>query len=253
MALFRRFVIFLAFALMLPMGGALAASPTQPALQIKDLRAGEGEVAGRGARVTVHYTGWLMDGTKFDSSRDRGQPFTFPLGGGQVIPGWDQGVAGMKVGGLRELVIPPELGYGKRGAGDAIPPNATLRFEVELIAITPPKYANVDNDGLAALLSRNVPIVDVRRPDEWKKTGVIAGSNLIMAFNGRGKFQSDFVERLAQVARKDQEVILICRVGNRSRALANALSEKLGYARIYNVSDGIMAWTKAGRPVVAAN
>jgi FKBP-type peptidyl-prolyl cis-trans isomerase len=103
--------------------------------KIVDLRAGTGAEAKAGDRVTVHYTGTLDDGTKFDSSRDRGQPFSFTLGRGQVIPGWDQGVAGMKVGGQRKLTIPPEEGYGARGAGGVIPPNATLEFDVEMIRI----------------------------------------------------------------------------------------------------------------------
>lgn len=102
-------------------------------LKIEDLQVGTGAEAKAGMRVNVHYTGWLTDGQKFDSSLDRGQPFTFTLGGGQVIKGWDQGVQGMKVGGKRKLTIPPELGYGARGAGGVIPPNATLVFEVELL------------------------------------------------------------------------------------------------------------------------
>ncbi|MEE2776802.1 MAG: FKBP-type peptidyl-prolyl cis-trans isomerase [Acidobacteriota bacterium] len=97
-----------------------------------ELELGTGEEAKKGSTVTVHYTGWLVDGTKFDSSRDRGQTFSFLLDGGQVIRGWDLGVAGMKVGGRRKLIIPAKLGYGKRGTGDNIPPNADLVFEVEL-------------------------------------------------------------------------------------------------------------------------
>jgi FKBP-type peptidyl-prolyl cis-trans isomerase len=104
-------------------------------LIIEDLTVGNGATANAGQYVSVHYTGWLTDGKKFDSSVDRNDPFEFRLGAGQVIPGWDEGVAGMQVGGKRKLTIPPELGYGSRGAGGVIPPNATLVFEVELLAI----------------------------------------------------------------------------------------------------------------------
>jgi len=112
---------------------------TKSGLKYIDLKIGEGEVAVKGQMVEVHYTGWLDDngkkGTKFDSSVDRGKPFIFPLGGGRVIKGWDEGVAGMKIGGKRQLIIPAELGYGARGAGGGlIPPNATLIFDVELIS-----------------------------------------------------------------------------------------------------------------------
>lgn len=103
-------------------------------LRYADLAAGDGAEAGAGQQVTVHYTGWLTDGRKFDSSRDRGSPFSFRLGAGQVIRGWDQGVAGMKVGGRRRLEIPPDLGYGSRGAGP-IPPGSTLVFAVELLEV----------------------------------------------------------------------------------------------------------------------
>ena len=102
-------------------------------LKYTDDQVGTGAEAVAGKTVSVHYTGWLLDGTKFDSSKDRGQAFSFPLGGGRVIKGWDEGVAGMKVGGKRTLIIPPSLGYGASGAGGVIPPNATLIFEVELL------------------------------------------------------------------------------------------------------------------------
>jgi peptidylprolyl isomerase/FKBP-type peptidyl-prolyl cis-trans isomerase FkpA len=101
----------------------------------EDLVVGAGAEATSGQKVTVHYTGWLTNGTKFDSSKDRGDPFVFNLGKGQVIRGWDEGVQGMKVGGKRKLTIPPAMGYGARGAGGVIPPNATLVFEVELLAV----------------------------------------------------------------------------------------------------------------------
>lgn len=110
---------------------------TPSGLQYEDTVTGTGKEAQAGRNVTVHYTGWLYEngtqGAKFDSSKDRGEPFIFPLGGGMVIKGWDEGVQGMKEGGTRTLIIPPGLGYGARGAGGVIPPNATLKFEVELL------------------------------------------------------------------------------------------------------------------------
>jgi peptidylprolyl isomerase len=108
---------------------------TTSGLQYIDIQAGEGATPSKGQTVVVHYTGTLEDGTKFDSSRDRGSPFSFKIGVGQVIKGWDEGVGTMKVGGRRKLIIPSELGYGSRGAGGVIPPNATLIFDVELLEI----------------------------------------------------------------------------------------------------------------------
>ena len=112
---------------------------TATGLQYNDTLVGEGDEAKKGQSVTVHYTGWLFKdgekGAKFDSSLDRRDPFVFALGAGMVIRGWDEGVAGMKVGGERTLIIPAELGYGARGAGGVIPPNATLQFDVQLLAV----------------------------------------------------------------------------------------------------------------------
>jgi FKBP-type peptidyl-prolyl cis-trans isomerase FkpA len=112
-----------------------ALTRTSSGLRYQEVVVGSGEEAKPGRTAVVHYTGWLPDGKKFDSSRDRGEPFSFPLGGGQVIAGWDEGVAGMKVGGRRKLVIPSELGYGAQGAPPDIPPNSTLVFDVELLGL----------------------------------------------------------------------------------------------------------------------
>ncbi len=113
---------------------------TASGLQYEDTETGTGAEAVAGQHVTVHYTGWLykdgQQGAKFDSSRDRNDPFAFSLGAGMVIRGWDEGVAGMRIGGKRTLIIPSELGYGARGAGGVIPPNATLKFDVELLAVS---------------------------------------------------------------------------------------------------------------------
>jgi FKBP-type peptidyl-prolyl cis-trans isomerase len=147
-------VIFFALSTTVPTTSAQTPAPSTPAqgssksdampteLKKIDVKQGTGTEATSGKPVVVHYTGWLYDsskpdqkGQKFDSSRDRGQPFSFPLGGGRVIKGWDEGVAGMKVGGQRTLIIPPAMGYGDRGAGGVIPPNATLIFDVELLEV----------------------------------------------------------------------------------------------------------------------
>ncbi|SNB45000.1 FKBP-type peptidyl-prolyl cis-trans isomerase [Geobacter sp. DSM 9736] len=118
-----------------PAAAAQAAVKTPSGLSYVDLVTGTGAAPTPGKQVKVHYTGWLEDGTKFDSSLDSGQPFVFTLGVGQVIPGWDEGVQTMKTGGKRKLIVPPQLGYGAAGAGGVIPPNATLIFEVELLEV----------------------------------------------------------------------------------------------------------------------
>jgi len=219
-------------------------------VKITDLVVGDGEEAVDMSKVTVDYTGWLIDDdTKFDSSIGR-QPLTFTLGTGMVIPGWDQGVKGMRVGGKRELIIPPHLAYGEKGAGDAIPPLSTLRFEVELLAIVKPKYSNIDNEELKDLLSKGVKIIDVRHPFEWKETGVVKGSILIESFEQSGKLRRAFITELAETVKKDESFIMICRTGNRTNLLSDGLSEQFGYSKIYNVTKGIVNWIGQGNPVV---
>lgn len=245
----KKLILAVVLGFLLPSAGALAGH-SNAKVDIKELKEGRGPEAVLHAKVTVHYTGWLEDGTKFDSSVDRGTPFAFTLGTGEVIPGWDMGVGGMKVGGKRQLVIPSVLAYGKEGAGGVIPPDATLKFEVELIAVTPPKYANIDNAALAALLAKGTKLVDLRREDEWAATGVIKGSKKITAFDAEAVFLRSFPPALADFADPDEAVILIGQVGNRSAALANVLTSQAGYTKVYNVSGGIAKWIEDGNPVV---
>jgi rhodanese-related sulfurtransferase len=218
-------------------------------LSVLDMVLGTGATATENASVTVHYTGWLLDGTKFDSSHDRKQPFTFTLGAGRVIQGWDKGVAGMKVGGTRELVIPPDLAYGARGAGSVIPPNAALRFEVELISVSAPKFKSIGNHELQSLMDRGVTTLDIRRPDEWAETGTIKGVQRLTAFDKNGQFVPGFPDALGKLVDQDAEVVLICRTGRRSLALARAMADQAGYTKVYTHATGMSDWIKAGNPV----
>lgn len=223
-------------------------------VQIKDIVKGTGEEADVGKTVTVHYTGWLMDGTKFDSSLDRNQPFSFTLGERRVIPGWEQGVVGMKVGGKRELIIPPELAYGANGAGGVIPPNATLKFEVELLAVKGKKFSNLSNDDLKQKIAAGVPVIDIRRPDEWKQTGIVPGSHLITFFDEKGNVNPGFGSELQKViSGPGDEVIFICRTGSRSSALSEYLAGKAGFSNVGNVEKGITDWIAAGNEVTQAS
>lgn len=222
----------------------------QDGLQITDITKGSGETADVGETVVVHYTGWLMDGTKFDSSVDRGTPFSFTLGERRVIPGWEQGVEGMQVGGKRELIIPPELAYGPQGAGGVIPPNATLKFEIELLEVKGKKYSDLDNDGLKAKIAAGVPVIDIRRPDEWKETGVIPGSHLLTFFDEKGNPNPDFGKGLLKfISGPQDEIVLICRTGSRSKVLADYLTTRAGFSKVGNVQNGITNWISAGEEV----
>ncbi len=219
-------------------------------LEIKELQKGEGAIAQTGDTVSVHYTGWLMDGKKFDSSVDRNTPFEFELGAGRVIKGWDQGVVGMHVGGKRELIIPAELAYGDRAVGGGlIPANSTLKFEVELLSIVEPLYINISNAELKKLLSEGVKIYDIRRDEEWKQTGIVAGSRMLTLFDVKGGLNSDFIPTFSKEINKEEPVILICRTGNRTKMASEYFSKKLGFQKIYNVKDGITRWISEGNPV----
>ena len=213
---------------------------------------GDGKTAQNGMQVSVHYQGRLTDGTVFDDSQKRGTPFSFTLGSGQVIPGWEQGIAGMKIGEKRVLTIPPELGYGAAGAGGVIPPNATLVFDVELIDVTiPPTLADATPADLQAAQQKGVLVIDIRRAEEWVETGIIEGAHTITAFTQSGQLHPEFQTKFtAIVPTPDTPVMLYCRTGNRTGIIGNALVNQLGYSDVTHLSDGIVGWAAGGAPVV---
>jgi rhodanese-related sulfurtransferase len=217
-------------------------------LKIEITQKGSGTKAANGMSVSVHYTGKLTDGTKFDSSLDRGTPFTFTLGQGSVIKGWDQGVLGMMVGEKRTLTIPSELGYGSAGAGASIPPNATLIFDIELLDVqmpvvlgqsTPTEFIELQKDGYI--------VIDIRREEEWIETGIIEGAETITAFTESGQLHKDFQEKFFSLAKgPETPILLYCRTGNRTEMLGNALIDQVGLKNVYHLTDGIVEWKKSG-------
>ena len=229
---------------------ALAFSPSlaKEGFIVETLQKGNGDLAFTGQQISVHYKGKLKDGTVFDASRPRGQPFSFILGKGQVIKGWDLGVEGMVVGEIHRLTIPPEMGYGANGAGEVIPPNATLIFEVELLAVSEPLLLRqMDSKELLEAQSQGAVIIDIRRKDEWIKTGIIEGAETITAFTKTGHLHQEFQQKfLSLVPSLNTPVVLYCRTGNRTSKLGDALVSQFGYSNLSHLSRGIMSWTEDG-------
>ena len=221
-------------------------------LKITINKEGSGDRAEIGMSVSVHYTGKLEDGTVFDSSVPRGQPFTFTLGAGQVIKGWDLGVEGMTIGEKRNLVIPPHLGYGIRGAGATIPPNATLIFDVELLEVTMPiTLGELSPQEFIEAQENGGVVIDIRREEEWKETGIIKGSQTITAFTKNGKIHPDFPKKFFDLIDDiDVPILLYCRTGNRTGILGKALIDQIGQTNVSHLSEGIVGWKKQGFPIV---
>ena len=243
--------IFIFLAIMALFTGNLAIS-SENELKITINKEGSGDRAENGMSVSVHYTGKLEDGTVFDSSVPRGQPFTFTLGAGQVIKGWDLGVEGMTIGEKRNLVIPPHLGYGIRGAGATIPPNATLIFDVELLEVTMPiTLGELSPQEFIEAQENGGVVIDIRREEEWNETGIIKGSQTITAFTKDGKIHPDFPKKFFDLIDDvDVPILLYCRTGNRTGILGKALIDQVGQTNVGHLSDGIVGWKKQGFPIV---
>ena len=194
----------------------------------------------------------LSDGDVFDESRSHDNPLSFEIGAGQVISGWEQGVSGMKVGEVRKLTIPPELGYGARGVGDAIPPNATLVFEIELLDVNEPITLGQANSEMFKQAQMNgAIIIDIRREDEWKKTGIIDGAITITAFGESGNIHPEFQKKFLNIVPSEKTpIMLYCHVGGRTNILGNALIDQLGYSNVSHLTNGIVGWLADGNKVV---
>ena len=208
-------------------------------LQINNIVEGEGAEIINHSKIQVHYTGKLQDGTKFDSSYDRGQPFSFQIGLREVIEGWEIGLMGMKVGGKRTLIIPPELAYGERGAGDLIPPNTTLIFEVEIIDIQPLGYKIINSSDITKFQNDNYIFIDIRTNIERKKTGIIPGSLEMTAFDIYGNFLPEFMKTYQSTIKLDDNIVLVSSKGEVSAILANGFVEKIGATNMHTLKGGI--------------
>ncbi len=210
---------------------------------------GSGPIIKNHYKISVHYRGFLEDGTEFDSSFKRNTPFVFQIGTRQVILGWEQALIGMKVGGKRTIKIPPDLAYGSRGAGELIPPNATLIFDIEIISIKPPNYILIDSNKLSSMITNEkILLIDIRTEDEWKKTGIIKRSKKINAFDSKGNFNPGFVNSFKSQTKNKLETkaVLISKTGYASSILANGLTEQLGYTNIFSLEGGIDSWLLSG-------
>ena len=208
-------------------------------LQIKNNIEGEGVEIVNHSKIKAHYIGMLEDGTKFDSSYDRGEPFSFQIGLRQVIEGWETGIIGMQVGGKRTLIIPPELGYGQRGAGELIPPNSTLIFDIEIIDAQPPLYNLITSDEIQNLLKDNYKFIDIRTKEERDFTGVIHGSLEITAFDVYGKFVPEFMKTFNDVVDLNDNIVFISNEGEIAYILANGFAEQFGAKNMNALKGGI--------------
>ena len=208
------------------------------------------DISGRGfeiinhTKVKVHYIGKLVNGKEFDNSYKRGEPITFQIGTRQVIQGWEIGLIGMKIGGKRTILIPPELAYGSRGAGEIIPPNATLIFDIEIVDAIPPKYKIIDSKQMLLAITGNFIIIDIRTEKEKNDTGTIPGSINLIAFDKFGNFNPSFLDDYNNKVKDTDKVIFVSEKGEISSILENGFVENLGKKNIYSLDGGIQSLIK---------
>ena len=208
-------------------------------------------------KINVHYLGTLEDGTEFDNSYKRNQPFVFQIGLRQVIPGWEIALMGMQVGGKKKFKVHPSLAYGNLGVGDLIPPNSSLIFDIEIINIKPPGYIEINSEQLLSLqkeklfflMGKKLILIDIRTEKERQLTGVIEGSHRVSAFDSKGNLNPNFLKIYKKNVKENDHVIFISDKGEVSSILANGFIENLGMNNIYSLMGGIQEWIIKGNKI----
>ena len=208
-------------------------------------------------KISVHYVGTLEDGTEFDNTYKRNQPFVFQIGLRQVISGWEIALMGMQVGGKKKFKVPPSLAYGNSGAGDLISPNSSLIFDIEIINIKPPGYIEINSEQLLSLneeklfflMEKKLILIDIRTEKEWQLTGVIEGSYKISAFDSKGNLNPNFLKMYKKNVKENDHVVFISDKGEVSSILANGFIENLGMKNIYSLKGGIQEWIIKGNKI----
>tara|TARA_B100000575_G_scaffold288339_1_gene288189 strand:+ start:4613 stop:5347 length:735 start_codon:yes stop_codon:yes gene_type:complete len=195
--------------------------------------------------VQIEYTGTFENGEVFDTNVGKNRPLVVQMGMKEVIPGFEQGIIGTTKGTKRKIKIPAELAYGKKGAGDVVPPNTDLIFEFEIIDVLDPNYKLISSDELINLINKNAVALDIRTEEQWKETGIIKGSFQETAFSKDGKFNvylMDKVRALAGAESQNIEIAFISNDGETAAILANAFAEDLGFTNVFVLRGGIKAW-----------
>ena len=219
--------------------------PVHPAnIQILNDIPGTGKTIINHSKIKVHYKGKLENGTEFDNSYKRKKPFSFQIGTRQVIEGWEIGLKGMKEGGKRTIMIPPDLGYGKTGAGNLIPPNSKLIFEVEILEVQHPGYKILKVNDIKKVMEKGFVFIDIRSQKEINLNGSIPGSINITAFDNNGNLLSSFLTKYQSLVSNSDNVVFVSDKGEISSILANGFVEHLGAKNMYSLSGGIQEYLK---------
>tara|TARA_B110001454_G_scaffold214920_1_gene235482 strand:- start:3300 stop:4043 length:744 start_codon:yes stop_codon:yes gene_type:complete len=204
--------------------------------------------------VQIEYTGSFVNGEVFDTNVGKDKPLVIQIGMREVIPGFEQGIIGINKGTKRKIKIPSELAYGKKGAGDIIPPNADLIFEFKIIDVLDPNYKLISSNELIELIKQNAVALDIRTEDQWQKTGVIKSSFQETAFDKDGKFNVYLIDKIRALAAAESqniEIIFISNDGETAAILGNAFAEDLGFKNVFVLNGGIKAWIGEKKALVS--